>query len=101
MQYKCTDMSRSKKGRPVNNVSDAVFYQVTQNLETRENDIITVADIVDEMRGLCGHEAYSLTYMKKRLIDHFGCEIVISELHGKPKVVTFKNTADSILHAFK
>ncbi|WAR13570.1 hypothetical protein MAR_027750 [Mya arenaria] len=30
----------------------------------------------------------------------FGCEIIISELDGKPNVISFKGTADSILHSF-
>ena len=38
--------------------------------------------------------------MKKKIIEHFGESVVITELNGKHNVVTFKSTAHSILHSF-
>ena len=61
---------------------------------------ITVKDLVLKMTELCGDEAYGSTYMKKKLIDHFGSSIVIAELDGKHNVVFFKTAADSILYLF-
>lgn len=38
--------------------------------------------------------------MMKKLLEHFGNSIVITELYGKNKVVSFKNTAYAILYFF-
>jgi len=52
------------------------------------------------MTEMCNHEPYNTIYMKKRLIEHFGSAVVISEINGKSDVVTFKTTASEILHDF-
>nr|XP_054767556.1 uncharacterized protein LOC129274841 [Lytechinus pictus] len=46
------------------------------------------------------HEAYSKVYMKKKLQNHFGKRIIITEINGKQDVVTFRDTASSILVGF-
>lgn len=38
--------------------------------------------------------------MKRKIKEHFGDEIVITEIHGKSNVVTFRKTAKSILQQF-
>lgn len=38
--------------------------------------------------------------MMKKLLEHFGNSIVITELYGKNKVVSFKNTAYALLYFF-
>jgi hypothetical protein len=38
--------------------------------------------------------------MKRKIKEHFGDEIVITEMHGKSNVVTFRITAKSILQQF-
>ncbi|XP_060600668.1 uncharacterized protein LOC132754090 [Ruditapes philippinarum] len=52
------------------------------------------------MRELCGDNAYSTVYMKKRVIEHFGGRVTVTEFNGKHNVITFKSNADAILHAF-
>ena len=52
------------------------------------------------MSGICGEEAYSVYHMKKKITEHFGDCIIISELNGKQNVITFKDTAGAILHDF-
>ena len=51
------------------------------------------------MAGLCD-EPCGFTYMKKKILDHFGDTVIITELDGKHNVVTFKNKADAILQSF-
>ena len=46
------------------------------------------------------HEAYGFTYMKSSLLNHFGSDIIITEIKGKRNIVTFKRTCDTILHDF-
>ncbi|KAH3855130.1 hypothetical protein DPMN_097691 [Dreissena polymorpha] len=52
------------------------------------------------MVELCGELSYTSTHMKKRLLEHFGSSIVITELNGKQNVITFRNTASSIFQSF-
>ena len=45
-------------------------------------------------------EAYSHTYMVKKLKQHFGNDLVLTNLPGKVTVVTLRRKASSILHEF-
>lgn len=38
--------------------------------------------------------------MKKKLEDHFGNDLFIADINGKPNVATFRNKAVEILHEF-
>ena len=92
--------SKSKKGRPTNVLADHAFSEVIKYFETDANEQMSLSDLVSEMEKLCGTEAYSSVYMKKKLLEHFGDSIMISEVNGKPNIVTFKSTAHGILHSF-
>ena len=50
--------------------------------------------------GDCDSMPYGFTYMKKRIKDHYGDDIIIAEINGKSNVVTFTTTASKILHDF-
>ena len=53
------------------------------------------------MQELCGNEiAYTSVWMKFKLNEHYGEQIVLTEPQGKSNVVTFRKTASSILHSF-
>lgn len=58
-----------------------------------------MSDLVSKMTDLCGDKAYTCKYMKK-ITEYFQCEIVMAEVNGKKNVITFKSTADSLLHSF-
>ena len=45
-------------------------------------------------------EAYGRLYMKTKLLEYFGDKIIITDINGKPNVVTFRNTATAILQEF-
>ena len=92
--------NESKRGRPVNARSEETFAEVVRYFEDNQNEQITVSDLVEKMKELTCEDAYSTVYMKKKLIDHFGDSIIISELDGKANVVTFKSAAHSILNTF-
>ena len=38
--------------------------------------------------------------MKKRLQKHFGEGMILTEINGKPNVVTFRTTARAVLHEY-
>ena len=45
-------------------------------------------------------EAYGRHHMKTKLLEYFGDRIVITDINGKPNVVTFRTTAAAILQEF-
>ena len=89
-----------KCGRPVNMAQEFAFQEIAKFLIENDDEQITLKDLVDKMVELCGELSYTSTHMKKRLLEHFGSSIVITELNGKQNVITFRNTASSILHSF-
>lgn len=52
------------------------------------------------MEDICGDTSYSVVHMKKRVQTYFGSDIIITEVNGKPNIVTFRRTASSILNEF-
>ena len=52
------------------------------------------------MKEYCGEDSYTPKYMKKRITEHFGNNVIITEINGKPNVVTLRSNAASILHEF-
>ncbi|CAG2215125.1 unnamed protein product [Mytilus edulis] len=77
------------------------FLFAAKYLQQNEDEQITVADLVKKMSEHCGiDDAYGVQHMKNELQEHFGDKVIISEINGKPNVVTFRNTVRSILQEF-
>ncbi|VDI73947.1 Hypothetical predicted protein [Mytilus galloprovincialis] len=77
------------------------FLFAAKYLQQNEDEQITVADLVKKMSEHCGiDDAYGVQHMKNKLQEHFGDKVIISEINGKPNVVTFRNTVRSILQEF-
>ncbi|VDI06570.1 Hypothetical predicted protein [Mytilus galloprovincialis] len=77
------------------------FLFAAKYLQQNEDEQITVADLVTKMSEHCGiDDAYGVQHMKNKLQEHFGDKVIISEINGKPNVVTFRNTVRSILQEF-
>ena len=53
-----------------------------------------------KMKEYCGEDSYTLKYIKKRITEHFGNNVIITEVNGKLNVVTLRSNAASILHEF-
>jgi hypothetical protein len=88
-------------GRPEDSAKLEAFLRVTKFVEDNDDEQITVCDLVDQMKQYSPDtEAYSVPYMKRKLCEHFGDKIIIAELNGTRDVVTFRNTAASVLHDF-
>jgi len=45
-------------------------------------------------------EPYSIVYMKTKLQEHFGDKIVITSIYSKSNVVTFRQTAATVIDEF-
>lgn len=94
---------KQRLGRPKEAERYEAFLLVAKYLEENDDEQITITDLIEKMEtGLLGSEvaAYGFTHMKSKLMEHFGDNIIITELNGKPNVVTFRQTAANILHDF-
>ena len=45
-------------------------------------------------------EPYTAWYLKKKIIERFGDNVVIAEIDGRPDVITMRPTMTQILHNF-
>ena len=45
-------------------------------------------------------EPYTAWYLKKKIIERFGDNVVIAEIDGRPDVITMRPTMTKILHNF-
>ena len=45
-------------------------------------------------------EPYTAWYLKKKIIERFGDDVVIAEIDGGPDVIAMRPTASKILHNF-
>ena len=89
-----------KRGRPSLSDQEGVFLEVIKYLEENDDEQVTINDLVQEMESLLlssDHDAFSSKHMKRRIKEHFGDRIVITNNNGKNDVVTFLTTASSIL----
>ena len=96
-------VKKRKVGRPQDEEKCEAFFKVTKFLEENDDEQITVNDLVEKMEEyLSGtnSEAYGRQHMKTKLLEYFGDRIVITDINGKPNVVTFRTTAAAILQEF-
>ena len=79
------------------------FLRVAKFLQDNDDEQITLNDLIDLMNDFMANSestAYGHTHMKARLKEHFGDQILITEINGKSNVVTFRSTAETILQEF-
>ena len=95
--------SASAGGRPVDTAKRAAFMKVVQHLEENDEEQTTISDLTQKMGELLketDEEPYSTVYMKRKLKEHFMEKIVITTINGVDNVVTFKQTAQSVINEF-
>ena len=95
-----SEVNKKVRGRPSNNASSEAFLDTMKYLESHENEQLSVVELLNIMSEKCGNDSYSSVYMKKRILEYFGDNIIIAEINGKHDVVTFKSEAHAILHQF-
>ena len=97
-----------RKGKPQDLAQSDAFLKVAKFLEDNDDEQITVGNLTDKMKEYLEadnesgdwHEPYTVKHMKRMLIERFGDQIIITDINGKPNVVTFKPKASSILSDF-
>lgn len=85
---------------PKNCIKENHFKKLVDYLHQHDDEQITIKDLVNNINNLCGENFYSPVHLKRKLRDHFGDNIIISDIVGKSSVVTFRETAQSILQMF-
>ncbi|CAC5395350.1 unnamed protein product [Mytilus coruscus] len=88
----------NSQGRPA--AYGEQFLKIVDYLKEHEDQQITIAELVNKMNELCGEQAYSSVYMKKKLRNHFGENIIITDICGKISAVTLRDTATCVLQEF-
>ena len=58
-----------------------------------------LVQIMSEALDGTNEEPYSTVYMKTKLQEHFDDKILITSIYGKSNVVTFRQTAASVMQS--
>ena len=77
---------RINVGRPEDLDRSRTFQQTVAFLRENDEERLTIGDLIEKMQGFLngsGCQAYSQTYMKQKLKEEFGDEIIITQLNGK------------------
>ena len=94
---------QNKWGRPSQAERDAAFDKVAEWLESNDDEQTTIHNLISKMQDFLAdtnYDAYGFTYMKEKLVNHFGNRIIMTEISGMRNVVTFRDTVYSILQDF-
>ncbi|CAH3022720.1 unnamed protein product, partial [Porites evermanni] len=100
LSHQTNGSKRQKKGRPTDKSRQEAFLEVAKYLKENDDEQLTVNDLMNKMAEFNDQEPYSARYMKEKLKEHFGENIVIASINGKADVVTFRSTASTILQNF-
>ena len=63
----------------------SAFLEVSQYLRDNDDEQITIVELVERMKGICGELAYTVTHMRTKLQEHFNSSIIITDINGKRK----------------
>lgn len=96
-------VQRMGAGHPVSECKNDAFMKVVEYLQDNSENQVTLTDLCDKMAEYLSEsneKPYSVKYMKSKLLDHFGDNIVITTIMNVANVVTFRRTAASIINEF-
>lgn len=84
--------SVNKVGRPQDENRNEAFLKVCGYMMDNEGEVFAISDLCDRMDSDCNDESpsYSRNYFKKRLMEYFGDNIVISQTSGTKDLVLFR-----------
>lgn len=83
-------------GRPHDVEKKEAFECLCKFLESNDKFQYSLSELQQKMEE-CGTDAYSKPYLKSKLFETFGDNITVTDLPGRPGVVSFQNTAKEIL----
>ena len=93
---------KKRTGRPIDEICNEAFLSIVADLNKNKEKFVTVNDLVCQMaehlqKTYPQAEAYTIKHMKRRLLDHFGSEILIVESVGQANIVTFQSKNNNLL----
>ena len=86
--------------RNLNSLNDDAFSHLCGWLAKSEQKQHTLTDLRAQLSTYLPKDvpAYSTRHIKRRLIEYFGKQLTITEVEGRPSVITLRDTAATILH---
>ena len=93
------DVKKRKIGRPKDTEKTEAFFGAVDYLQENDDETLTINDLVERMKAILSDpcDAYSGKYMKSKLLQHFGERIIVTEINGRPNVVTFRTTVNNVI----
>ena len=93
-----------KKGRPCNDKLIEAFNMTMSFFEKNEEENLTVSDLARKMSEHLNEsevEGYTNKYMKTKMIETYGDELIISSSEGRSDVVNLKLNVNKIISKFR
>ncbi|XP_048253265.1 uncharacterized protein LOC124140320 [Haliotis rufescens] len=86
--------------RNLNSTNSEGFSNLCTWLSSQTGSQFTISDLQVKLSSFLPEdvEPYSVKHLKRKLQDHFGNKLSITELGGKKNVFQFRHTASEILH---
>lgn len=86
----CHGVSVAKKvGRPQNQSKNEAFSRLLELMESAVGEIFSIKDLVDLMQQECDEDIEN-RYLKKKLLEHFGENILVITNDGKPDLLLLR-----------
>ena len=103
--YEYSSANRSSgTGRPANEDQHQAFLRTCEYLEDNDEEQMVLDDIIFKMEEFLKESessAYNRRHMKRKLLEHYGENIIITDDKGKPDVVvTLRESANNILRSY-
>ncbi|KAF4527646.1 hypothetical protein B566_EDAN010870, partial [Ephemera danica] len=90
---------KSKAGRPVEKIKQAALQQLIEYLDDNEDCQYSIVELEKIMQKLAGHiDIYSGWYLQNKLQDHYGEDLIVTEITGKCNIITLRTSSHKIIH---
>ena len=104
MQYReSANTDQNISGRPENKIQSEGFLSTCNYFENNDEEQLTIADLIEKMQKILQDSeetAYDRRHMKRKLLDHYGSDVIISGESGKSDIITYRQNANSILRDY-
>ena len=94
---------KRKAGRPTNDEQIIAFQKTCIYFEENDEEQLKLSELVEIMQSYLKDSemsAYERKHMQRKLVDHYGDEIIIASGDGKSTLITLRKSVDSILRKF-
>lgn len=82
-----------KREKYFTQVDQQMTQQKADSRQEKNRKQTSIADLVCEMKELCGEDStYSVVHLKRKIKEYVGKSIMYTEKEGKPSVLTFSET---------